>query len=366
MTAEMCGGGGRRYRIGIAAFTQRGRGLAQRLEREFGECEFLHCTGRLGDWCGECFASADGMIFVGACGIAVRTISPFLRSKTADPAVLVLDEAGQFVISLLSGHIGGANEFALAVAERIGAVPVITTASDVNGIFAADVFARKNRLTIASMKDAKRIAAALLRKEKVGVWCSGRIEGTVPEELCLLEPGTVPEDLRGLQYLIWISEFLPPAEWVRESPGCEGEAADRTVLHLIPRSAVLGAGCRRGKSAEEIRRVAGQILKEAGISENALCAVASIGLKKDEPGLLELCRDYGVELVTFPAEELERAEGTFSRSEFVEKTTGVDNVCERAAVLAAGPGGKLIRRKHAENGVTAALAVRDWRVCFEE
>lgn len=386
------------YRIGIASFTERGARLADRLEAEFGrKCLFLRYSGQLRQWCRECFASADGIIFIGACGIAVRTIAPFLKSKTTDPAVLVIDEAGRFVISLLSGHLGGANEFAVAAAKKIGAVPVITTASDVSGRPAVDVFAKKNHLTIGSMQDAKRIAAALVGGETVLLYCGGQLEGAVPPEFCLLSQsadGTRTESradesereksdgendsvniLRDAKWgdsgkpMVWISEFVPSETRIQMALRESGASLDvhaGLVLHLIPRSVVLGIGCRRGMPREELRRIADRILEEEGIPACALWQAASIDLKKNESGILGLCEDYGIGLATYSAQELMQAEGDFEASEFVRKTTGADNVCERAAVLAAGAGGRLIRKKYAENGVTVALALREWRVRFEE
>lgn len=370
-------------KIGIAAFTERGRALADRLEqilsteRNEMEAEILRYEKNLKQWCGKCFEEAEGILFIGACGIAVRTIAPFLKSKTTDPAVLVLDEAGQFVISLLSGHIGGANEFALTIAEAIGAIPVITTASDVNGKLAVDVFAKKNGLAIGSMQAAKRIAAAILRGERVGVYCTGVIEDELPPELSLIsesreERAAKRSSAAGLgeeacvlfsgkaDHLIWISEYIPDR---RQLASCLSKA-DGTVLHLIPQAVILGAGCRRGKRYEEIKYAVDHVLEETQIAPQALCLAASIDLKKNEPGLLELCGSYGIELCTYPAEELERVQGDFKPSEFVRRTTGVDNVCERAALLAAGAGGRIIHKKYAENGVTAALAVREWRIRF--
>lgn len=350
-------------RIGIAYFTDRGGALSGRVEQALAagyggksSLEILRYERNLKEWCGRCFEEADGIVFIGACGIAVRTIAPFLKGKTMDPAVIVLDEKGQFVISLLSGHIGGANELALLVAEGIGAVPVITTASDVNGKIAVDVFAKKNHLAIGSMTAAKKVEAAILRGEKVGVYCKGRIEGNVPPELFLADAG------RKADFLIWISEAAPTKEQRRQYlTDPEG-----TVLHLIPRSVILGVGCRRGKTAREISQTAFWALEEAGIPSQALAMAASIDLKKEEPGILEFCKNQGIGLETYSAAVLENVEGEFQPSEFVRKTTGVDNVCERAALAAAGAGGRLIRKKYAADGVTAALAVRDWRICFEK
>ncbi|MDO4323869.1 MAG: cobalt-precorrin 5A hydrolase [Lachnospiraceae bacterium] len=365
------------HRIGIAAFTERGKALAAQIGGQLagtkengGEaqaaCEILWYEKNLKSWCAECFERADGIIFIGACGIAVRTIAPFLKSKTSDPAVLVIDEMGQFVISLLSGHIGGANEFALDVASCIGAAPVITTASDVNGKIAVDVFAKKNHLAIGSMAAAKKIAAAILRGEDVGVYCTGEIEGNIPAELRLLNQKAAGSSWKQpagkADHILWISEAAPSSRELEQYL----KSPEGTVLHLIPRTVVLGIGCRKNKAAEEIFDGISKVLEQERIPVRALKLAASIDLKKEEPGILALCRRYGIDFMTYPAPELAQVQGDFQPSEFVKRTTGVDNVCERAALLAAGKDAKLIRKKYAENGVTAALAVQKWRVRFEE
>ncbi len=347
-------------KIGIACFTQRGASLADRLEQELaGTYEVLRYERDLKQWCASCFERAGALLFIGACGIAVRTIAPFLRSKTTDPAVLVLDEAGRFVISLLSGHLGGANELAIRIARQIGAVPVITTASDVNGLMAVDVFAKRNHLQIDSMESAKKLAAALLRKERVGLYCSGAVDGVWPDELT---PADTSDEGGKFDRLIWISERrMQEEERVRYL-----KDRDSTVLHLIPRTVVLGIGCRKGKTQEEIDAVVQQVLDNGKIPMKAVSLAASIDLKKEEPGMLDFCRQRQLPYQTYQAEELQTVPGVFSASEFVRKTAGVENVCERAALLAAGPGGRLIQKKYAENGVTAALAVQEWRICFDE
>ncbi len=406
-------------KIGIAAFTVRGKELAGRIadglrqktgaadqsadgsDREIGEksqtadgsspkakteekteYEIQMYESGLKDWCRAQFEShSDGIIFVGAAGIAVRSIAPFLKSKTTDPAVLVIDEAGQYVISLLSGHIGGANRLAFMVAEMIGAVPIITTATDVNGKFAVDVFAKDNHLKIGSMKAAKEISAAILRGEPVGLYCEGRIEGTAPPELRIIQvdsrkkcgsefrrkneaeitgPGSGIEKSCP-RYLICICGRLP--EVFRKECGLLKN--DCAILHLIPKSHVLGIGCRRGKTEKEIEAEVSRALAQAEVSMDQIFAAATIDLKKEEQGLLAFCERHGLKLGTYTAEELLEVPGDFSSSEFVRKTTGVDNVCERAALRMAGERGQLIQKKYANNGVTAAVAVRDWSVRFE-
>ena len=134
-------------------------------------------------WAGEKFSDSDALIFIGATGIAVRSIAPYVASKKSDPAVLVVDECGKFVISLLSGHLGGANELALKTAEILEAIPVVTTATDLHHRFAVDVFAKKNNCNIFNMKAAKEVSAALLAGKKVGFYSEFPVEGELPEGL---------------------------------------------------------------------------------------------------------------------------------------------------------------------------------------
>ncbi|MCC8047345.1 MAG: cobalt-precorrin 5A hydrolase [Clostridiales bacterium] len=342
-------------KLGIASFTARGRSVADRLAAAFeGEYEIARYETGLRDWCGSLFASgADGIIFVGACGIAVRSIAPFLKSKTTDPAVLVIDEAGQFVISLLSGHIGGANRLALRAAGVLGATPVITTATDVNGKFAVDVFAKDNGLRIGSMKAAKEVSAAILRGEKVSVCCEGEIEGDVPPELVLC----AQEDAESGNSVIHIG--LPSRDLTRNFT-----FATQTVLNLCPKAYILGIGCRRGKLEQEIAQLADQSLARLGLTYEDIVGVASIDLKKEEPGLVDFCKKRGLSFETYPARTLATIKGAVSSSAFVSEVTGVDNVCERAALCMAKEGGRLVLPKQAENGVTVAIAEQHWKVRF--
>ncbi len=187
--------------IVILSFTERGYRLAlamrQALERESHKVllytksqavkakhpEAVCLEEGLQDWCGGIFPRVEALIFVGASGIAVRTIAPFLRSKTEDPAVLVADEDGRHIISLLSGHLGGANALTLFLAETLGADPVITTASDVRKRLAIDVWAKKNDLLITDFVAAKAVAAAIVAGQAVDFYCHGEVKGKIPEEL---------------------------------------------------------------------------------------------------------------------------------------------------------------------------------------
>lgn len=289
------------------------------------------------EWAKDGFAHADALVFVCASGIAVRAIAPWIRDKQTDPAVLVLDEKGTFVISLLSGHIGGANALAAALAQALGATPVITTATDANGLFAVDVFAKDNRLFLTDMTLAKEISAALLRGEPVGF----------KSELPTL--GALPKGLTtdGAAIGIYV--------------GTTANAPFPKTLWLVPKRYTAGIGCRRGISAEALCAFFREQLSACGVSARELLCVVSIDLKKDEPGLLALCDTFGLPLKTHSAAALNAVPGGFSGSDFVRSATGVDCVCERAAVIG---GGRLVVKKTARDGMTFALAKSEEAIRF--
>lgn len=300
---------------------------------------------KLEDWAHRTIPGMDAVIFVGASGIAVRTMAPFVKSKKTDPAVLVLDEAGTFCISLLSGHLGGANDLCRMVSRALGSCPVITTATDVNRRFAVDVFAKKNGLEISDMQLAKEVSARILAGKEIlvqaGVGFSGDLQAQLPRGLTCR-----PSD-----------ETEPPIYDLRfEMPGSG-------TLRLIPKNMVLGIGCRKGASQDAIDKAVRTALEENGISLGAVTLAASIDLKKEEAGLRAFCRSRNLPFITYPAGRLAQVPGRFTASSFVGSVTGVDNVCERSAVLAAD-GGQLAVKKFVLGGVTVACAVKDWSVDF--
>lgn len=340
--------------IWLLSYTTRGRALAARVAdimkneghgcRTFALPKFAqegdeHLTLSASDWARQGFEQADALIFCCASGIAVRAIAPHVRDKRTDPAVLVIDERGTFIIPLLSGHLGGANALAESLAKQLGATPVLTTATDVNGLFAVDVFAKANDLYIEDMALAKAVSAALLAGEKVGFRSDLPVEGALPAGLT---PGEAD-----LGILVSAADEKP---------------FPRT-LRLIPRRYAAGLGCRRGKSEAELEAFLTENLARCGVGVHELKAISSIDLKKDEPGLVALANKLGLPFLTYSAEELQAAPGDFTPSAFVKETTGVDSVCERAAVLASG--GMLVVKKVAENGMTFALAKKEEAIRFE-
>ena len=340
-------------KIRIVSYTARGRDTAERIAAV---CETEgHSVTRYAlkkfckagdtpllvgacDWAGSAFSAADALIFCCASGIAVRAIAPWVKDKTSDPAVLVVDERADFVIPLLSGHIGGANELAVRLSERLGSQAVLTTATDVNGLFAVDVFAERNRLTITDMNLCKAVSAALLSGEPVGFMSELPVEGELPA-------GLTEGDARIGVYV-----------------GTSHNDAYPKTLRLIPRRYAAGMGCRRGEPAEELDAFLAEQLALCGVTEEELLCVASVDLKRDEKGLISLCERRHLPFITYSAEELNGAEGDFSDSGFVRERTGVDCVCERAAVLAAD--GKLVTKKKARNGMTFALARTEEAIRF--
>lgn len=290
---------------------------------------------------GSVFSSRDLLIFVGSCGIAVREIAPHIKSKCSDPAVLCIDELGNYVISLLSGHIGGANALAKRAADAIGAVPVITTATDCNHRFSVDAWAAEEGFLLDDMQKAKHISAAILERD-LPLCSDFPILGTYPAGLTAAS-GTEKEALG-----ICVTAR-------RKEPFLE-------TLRVIPRVLHLGIGCRKGTLKETIDRAVKQVFQEQGLEERAVCSIASIDLKAEETGLLQYAEQKGMLPCFYSAEELKTAEGEFTPSAFVKQTTGVENVCERAAMMGAD---QLIVKKTAIDGVTVAVAEKQLEICLE-
>ena len=278
------------------------------------------------------------LVFVCASGIAVRKVSPFVSSKMTDCPVIVIDDNGKFVIPILSGHVGGGNALAEKIAMSIDAMPVVTTATDVNGSFSVDLFAMKNGLKINDKKGIKQVSSRILAGEKISVYMEDGIN-TV---------GKIPECLE-------IVEKTPENETV-------GIAITRTVyekkslLNLITKNYCLGIGCKKDKPFEDIKKFI-----ESNINVTILdgvFAVSSIDLKKKEKGLCTFSQFMNVPFITYPEEILSHAKGVKSDSDFVRETTGVGCVCESSALVCAGEGSHLVVEKISSDGMTVAVAER--------
>lgn len=307
-------------------------------------------------WVESKFNDSEILIFVGACGIAVRKIAPYVKDKKTDPAVLVVDDCGKNIISLLSGHLGGGNFQAELIGNKIGANPVITTSSDCNGKIAIDMFAKKNNLAITSFTKAKEVQSALLDGENVYIESALEIEGNVPQEMTVKRTGT-----DGLYNSEKICNNNNP--W-KIRIGLHNYEADNKTLWLIPRCVVAGIGCKKGKSKEEIVDAINYCFGKLNIPVSALNKITSIDLKENETGLVNAAEFLKVETQFFSSSELKAVEGNFKKSEFVESITGVDNVCERAAKLGSDYG-KILLCKTKIDGITVALAMEERSISFE-
>lgn len=294
----------------IVYFTDNGHSTAQNIEEGLAGyiCEYKPSHISLKEWVRQCFEAHLPILFIGSTGIAVRSIAEFITDKLSDSAVIVVDELGLNVIPILSGHYGGANELALAIADAINANAVITTATDINNVFAIDVFAKQNGYRISDKNLIKRVSAKALKGEKLSVTNS--------------------------------NDFLE----------VEG-------LKLYPKKMVLGMGCKKGKDFKELLEFVTSHYDEQHLKEE-LYAICSIDVKVEEMGLIRLAAYFGVPFLCFSAEELKSAPGEYNDSEFVNETVGVGNVCERAAMLGAGEGAVLVNNKIALNGMTMAEAKR--------
>lgn len=327
--------------VAFAAFTDRGTALARTLSQSLGG-SVTRVGGQgpsLEAWTRAALEEGrQALVFVGAVGIAVRAVAPYLRSKALDPAVVAVDESGRFAVPVVSGHLGGANDLAREIAGLCGAVAVITTATDLRGAFAVDEWARRQGCAVPQPEKIKLVSGRLLAGETIRIFSRWPVEGMPPAGVV-----SAPED----------------DCHVRVDVG----RGDGQALCLVPPAAVLGIGCRRDIPREALEAAFEGLCRETGLWPQAVTAAATIDLKAAEPGLLAFCAAHGWPLTVYSPQRLMEAEGTFTASAFVERTTGADNVCERSAVLAAR--GPLWTKKHAGGGVTMAVALKpvrlDWR-----
>ncbi|MEY8338386.1 cobalt-precorrin 5A hydrolase [Lachnospiraceae bacterium 62-35] len=369
-------------KVAVISFTRAGAKIAVRLKRslsEAWECQVYikkkfwpkdagewpkgirDWEGNAGEWTRERFQDSQGIIYIGAVGIAVRLIAPWIQDKGKDSAVVVIDEKGKYAISLLSGHLGGANRLARQAAEALGAEPVITTATDLNSRFAVDVFAEENGLILTDRRLAKEISAEILDGGCVRLFSDFPVVGQIPQELYILKEEDWKKGLDRREHGLAIAITAK----LGGTMGCKGndeEKGDSHVLFLIPRCMVLGIGCRKGIEESQIWEAVEEFCQTRQIDKRSIYRVGSIDKKAEEKGILALAERLGAEFLTYTAKELLDIPGEFQESEFVRQTVGVGNVCERAAALGAmgedGSLGQLFGGRLAKNGITVAAAVR--------
>ena len=289
----------------------------------------------------EAWRRGAPLVFICASGIAVRTIVPFIKDKATDPAVVFMDEAGRFVVSLLSGHLGGANSLAREIARITGATPVVSTATDLRGLPCIEDVEKRFSLTIEDTRSIKRVNSEILKGGRVIVIDEDRERRSALKEAFKNGPfvfrKTAPKRGTGVIALVSAStNAAPPASLV-----------------LRPKEIAVGIGCRRGVPLKEIKEAVDKAFKDAGLSTASIAKVATIDIKRDEQGLTGYARSLGLEIEFFKAKELEKGMKGLKRSRFVFDTTGAGGVAEPSALLSSG-GKKLCIRKMKTGRVTVA------------
>jgi len=293
----------------------------------------------------DLFKQYNGIILIISLGAVVRMIAPLLVDKKVDPAVLVIDDRGENVISVLSGHLGGANELTRQVANVLGSHAVITTASDVQGTIPVDLFGRELGWTVDSFDKATPVSAAVVNEEPVAL-----IRETGERNWWKYDK-PVPDHIRVFDRLEDAASFDFNAALVVSDRLLTEVEQERFLSNGVlyrPKSLVLGMGCNRGTAMEELEREMLATLEELSLSVKSVRNVATIDLKKDEEGLLALCAKYGWELVTYTPAELNTVELP-NPSETVFKYTGAYGVCEPAALLSSGADHWLLEKKKSGN-----------------
>ncbi|MBC2582902.1 cobalt-precorrin 5A hydrolase [Clostridium sp. DJ247] len=322
-------------KVAIVSVTKSGDEIAQRistkLEIDLYSKEYIE-NFNLKETTKKLMKEYKAIIFISSTGIAVRAISEYIIGKDKDPAIIVIDSSGRFVISLLSGHLGGANELTMEVAEILNSTPVITTATDNLGVVAPDMLAKQNKLIIDNLKDAKHIAALLVDKKKVGF---------VDLKNQINLPKGYTKNFLEAEGLVYITHNL-----------IDDISNRKFNLKLIRRDIVLGIGCRKNYNAEEMRLNVCNLLEKLNIDERAVKAIGTVEVKRYEQGILELRNHLGCELGIFSIGEIKAIQQKFKGSDFVEKTIGVRAVCEPCVELL---GGKLITEKIKINGMTICI-----------
>ena len=335
--------------IAAWALTVHGLSLAERIADAVEDVHIHVSTGvaceqtayrrfdRLSDAVATQFQAYGGHIFIMSTGIVVRVIAGLLRHKTVDPAVVVMDDAGRHAVSLLSGHLGGANRLAETVAQIVGADPVITTATDVHQLPAIDMLAADCGLIIENPGAIKAVNMAILAHRPI------RLHDPL---------GVFLKQVNGLQWAPWTTgASATPGVFVDDIQA----GATNDVLVLRPATLCAGIGCNRGTDAAEIRQLLTSAIKAHGLAIGSLHQIGTIDIKRDEPGILSVARDLGCAMAFYTKDELNRVADVPTPSEIVKKHTGAKSVCEAAAILASRMGVLVVPKQTTKN-VTVAIA----------
>ena len=282
----------------------------------------------------EAWEEYDGIIFISATGIATRLIAPHIEHKTKDPAIIVIDDLGRYVISLLSGHLGGANDIAKYIGEKINGLPIITTASDSRGFQSIDIFAKDNNYYMENMKSITKLAAMMVDNKKIGFYSEEKAIIDYPKLEILQDLNNI-EDIDGI--------IMVSSKKIK---------LDIPYTILRPKNINIGIGCRKGIEGDRIIEAIEEILDKLQLSNKSIKSIGTVEVKKKEQGIIEASKHYNCPLKIFSIEEIKAVEDNFEKSQFVKNTIGVFSVAEPCAYLL---GGKFISMKTKHNGITISI-----------
>ena len=317
-------------KIAVLALTRGGVALAEKLVAQLPGGIVFSCRGKMRRTLHRCWQEFDSLVCIMATGIVVRTLAPLLVDKREDPAVVVCDEKGHFAVSLLSGHLGGGNALAGQVARILGGQAVITTASDVLGRTALDLWCRELGLTAVDKEGLNRVMGKLVNSGSIRLYSDVDLPD-LPDDIV---PAAHPDE----------ADLVVTYRTDLQVPG--------VLLH--PKILTAGIGCNRNTPAAEIEQALEEACAVNHLALQSIKALASIDLKDDEPGLLAFARSREYTIEFYNRDQLNGVDGV-STSAAVLKAVGAKGVAEPAAVLAAG-GGQLLVNKMKWPNVTVAVA----------
>jgi cobalt-precorrin 5A hydrolase len=307
---------------------------------------------RLGEFVKEIFGKVDAIIGVMAAGIIVRAIAPCLKSKLTDPAVVCVDVSGRFAISLLSGHYGGANELTRIIARETGAIPVVTTASDVLGKISVDEVARLLNFKIQNPESLVAVNSALVNGKRVVLILVGDVQ--IPETMISCYEVTRANTAK--QATALLKDFDAGAIITEEPVATEKLPKPATIL--TPKKIAVGVGARKNASENQIIAAVESALARVNLPVERVDRFATVDIKKGSVSMVSAAKKLGlpIEFVSVEALRSVKHEGLSPDSKLVKEKIGVGGVCERAALITAGKNANLILKKMKMNGVTVAVA----------
>ena len=347
-------------KIAILSITNNGRELALRIKEimknvdvffikkdtDYKNDEVIVVNKGLKEFISQIFDKYDYLVFIMATGIVVRTIAPLIISKFSDPAILVMDEKGNNIISLLSGHMGGANEMTLYMSDLINSHPVITTATDVNKKSSLDMIAKKLNGHIDDFRDnVLKINSMLVNNEEVHLYIDGNYKIN-HNGFTLYDEKT---DLDKVRNLVIVTNKKDINKILNKNI----ENLNEKIIKVTPKDIVIGVGCKKNTNSDHMKNSLIKFLAEYNIDINAVKEIGSIEIKKDEKAIIDLAKFLDVKFKTFSVEEISKVDYLYEKSDWVKKNVGVYSVSDPVAHLLSE--GRVIINKQKYDGITFSI-----------